>query len=450
MNKSHVSLLWVYYLSVFFLAISVMVLTFDVGPSHCQIKNVSDKVEHRTQQTDSRTVFSEKLRSEEKWETIVNIPGRLVFSPVQITCMGREEIVEEVDESKIVQRVIEYLSQYKPRGFSGQYSSRYGGGLLFYHKIPPYIDESQFDVSAQLGSRGRKRYRMRLKELQPFGKRFSTDIILYYQFLSDESFFGTGNDSKYSDESKFAHKQTTVEASFKAFISKQTMFEARFGIDRNNIENARTEQDENLPYTTALYNEAQLPGLKKESNIARIKFALTSNSINKSARPSAGGFLSVDGGIFNDFNNDEFGFWKLSGSYKHYIHLFYDRTISLRVAAATVEEFSGKNIPFFYLSELGTEETIRGFTRGRFYEKDMLLGTVEYNYPVWRDLIDAGLFVDAGEVSPNIFKEFSFNDLHFGYGGFFNIWGKDKLQAQIMVGRSRDRTRYYFGWNKKL
>ncbi|HDY89642.1 MAG TPA: hypothetical protein ENH82_16210 [bacterium] len=430
--------------------ITFIVFICMVSPSFSQPAMMTEKTEINEQRPDSLKVYPEKLRSEEQWETIVNFPGRLIFSPFQLTFWGIEEIVEDVDETKIVQRVIEYLSQNKPRGFSAQYSSRYGGGLLFYHKIPPYIDESKFDVSAQWGTRGRKRYRMRVKDLQPFGKRFSTDIILYYQFLSDESFFGTGNDSKYSDESKFAHRQTTVEATLKAVISKQTMFEARFGIDRNNIENAHTEKRDKLPYTTALYNEAQLPGLDKEPNIARIQFAMTSNSINKSIRPSAGGLLSVDGGIFNDIENDEFGFWKLSASYKHYIHLFYDRTISLRVATETAEEFSGKKIPFFYLSELGTEETIRGFTRGRFYDKDILLGSVEYNYPVWRDLIDAGLFVDAGKVSRNIFKEFSFNDLHFGYGGFLNIWGKDKIQAQVMVGRSQDRTRYYFNWNKKL
>ena len=450
MNSPLIRLFRNAYQSAVFLTISAIVLAVDVSPSYCQIKNVSNKVEHRYQHPDSLMVYSEKLRSEEKWETVVNFPGRLVFSPFQLTFRGIEEIVEEVDETKIVQKIIEYLSQYKPRGFSAKYSSRHGGGLLFYHKIPPYIDESQFDVSAQWGTRGRKRYRMRLKDLQPFGKRFSTDIILYYQFLSDESFFGTGNDSKYSDESKFAHRQANVEASLKAYISKQTMFVARFGIDRNNIKNARTEQDDNLPYTTSLYNETQLPGLNKESNIARIQFAITSNSINKSIRPSAGGLLSVDGGIFNDIENNDFGFWKLSADYKHYIHLFYDRTVLLRIAAETTGEFSGKKIPFYNLSELGTEETIRGFTRGRFYDKDMLLGSIEYNYPVWRDLIDAGLFIDAGKVSPNIFEGFTSNGFHFGYGGLFNIWGKDKIQAQIMVGISKDRTRYYFGWNKKL
>jgi hypothetical protein len=80
----------------------------------------------------------------------------------------------------------------------------------------------------------------------------------------------------------------------------------------------------------------------------------------------------------------------------------------------------------------------------------MLLASIEYNYPIWRDLLDAGLFFDAGQVSQNIFEEFSLDELHFGYGGFINIWGKDDIMAQIMVGRSKNMTRYYFGWNKKL
>ncbi len=80
----------------------------------------------------------------------------------------------------------------------------------------------------------------------------------------------------------------------------------------------------------------------------------------------------------------------------------------------------------------------------------MFLGSLEYNYPVWRDLLDAGLFIDAGQVSNNIFGKFSPDEFHYGYGGALKIWGKDNILAQVMVGRSKDMTKYYFSCNKRL
>ena len=423
-----------------------MLVSF-VPASSCQTVSISEYKNKTVQSPDSLQVYPEKLSEEQAWEKIVNFPGRLVFSPFQLAFYGLEEVVEEVDETKIIQRIIDYLAQYKPRGVSAKYSSRHGGGLLFYHKIPPYVNESRFDISAQWGLRGRKQYRVRLKDLQPFGKRYSMDIQLWHRLLSDETFFGIGNDTKYSNESNFARKQSTAEVVLKMYLFKKIISDVKFGFDINTIGKGK---DTGSPSTTDLDREATLPGLKDEARIARLQCALTYNTINRAKRPTSGGFLSVNGGVFNDMKNDEFGFWKISASYLHYIHLFYERTISLRIAAETTEEFSGKTIPFYYLSELGESETIRGFKRSRFLDKDMFLGSLEYNYPVWRDLLDAGLFIDAGQVSSNIFGKFSPDEFHYGYGGALKIWGKDNILAQVMVGRSKDMTRYYFNFNKRL
>ena len=144
------------------------------------------------------------------------------------------------------------------------------------------------------------------------------------------------------------------------------MLDAILGFDINAIGKGN---DIGSPSTTDVYTEAELPGLKEESSIARIQWAFIYNTTNSTKRPTSGGLLSVKSGIFNDIENNKFGFWKLSASYMHYIHLFYERTISLRVAAETTEKFSGETIPFYYLSELGESETIRGFKRGRFRDK---------------------------------------------------------------------------------
>ena len=108
-----------------------------------------------------------------------------------------------------------------------------------------------------------------------------------------------------------------------------------------------------------------------------------------------------------------------------------------------------KKIPFYYLSELGEQETIHGFTRGRFRDKDLILGSIEYRYPIWR-AIDAGFFIDVGQVSENIFENFSRNDFHTGFGCSLSFWGHNRTIAQLTMGKSREITRYYLSVNKNF
>ena len=86
--------------------ITFIVLVCMVSPSFSQPAMMTEKTEINEQQPDSLKVYPEKLRSEEQWETIVNFPGRLIFSPFQLTFWGIEEIVEEIDETMIVPRII--------------------------------------------------------------------------------------------------------------------------------------------------------------------------------------------------------------------------------------------------------------------------------------------------------------------------------------------------------
>jgi outer membrane translocation and assembly module TamA len=91
---------------------------------------------------------------------------------------------------------------------------------------------------------------------------------------------------------------------------------------------------------------------------------------------------------------------------------------------------------------LGRRETIRGFTRGRFRDNDMLLASLEYRYPIWH-YFDAVLFVDAGQVSPDIAETFALDRFEFGFGGGIRVRTNRGLILKLEIGFSRDRTRFY-------
>ena len=112
-----------------------------------------------------------------------------------------------------------------------------------------------------------------------------------------------------------------------------------------------------------------------------------------------------------------------------------------------------KHIPLYLLSEIGSDGTIRGYYRGRYRDKDALLTSLEYRYPIWCDhpnSLDAVLFVDAGQVSEDIVNEFRRKNMRFGFGGGFRFYNdeNDDLMARVSFGFSKDEFRVIFALNE--
>lgn len=429
----------------FIVNFSILVLFLCItSPLYSQMKGDTEQEDKANNQSDSLRVYPAKMSSKQTWEKIVDFPGDLLFLPIEIVFTGIEKTVEFIDERNIIPRTVNFFKyDLQPFELSPKYSSRYGLGIkVGYPNL--FHEGSKSSLTVSRGLRGRQRFSMDFQQLKLFGNAFSTDITIQHRLLPDESFFGIGNDSQFSYESNFALRQSIVEASIDANLARQTKLNIRLGIDVNNVREGRNTL---FPTTTDLETEESLPGLEKGTRIARVQFGITRNSVDKEKRPTAGGLLLVNGRVYKDIKKDKFSFWKFFTSYRHYIHLIYNRTIVLRVAGEITEPFFDNKIPFYYFGELGEEETIRGYTRGRFRDQDMLLGSIEYRYPLWR-FTDAGFFIDAGQVSQNIFKKFSRYDFHTGYGGYLSFWGTDRLIGQFTIGKSKDMVRYYFSLNK--
>ncbi len=80
----------------------------------------------------------------------------------------------------------------------------------------------------------------------------------------------------------------------------------------------------------------------------------------------------------------------------------------------------------------------------------MVLASLEYRYPVMtRDNfelgVDALLFIDAGQVAPDILRQFSMEEFHIGFGGGLRIFSKNGRILHILVGKSPDGFRFYIG-----
>lgn len=395
------------------------------------------------QRSENAQVQLKKRGQKKAWEKVISFPGALIYLPVELTFELVKASIGLVDESKVIPKTHDLLtSDDGRRGVLPTYASQMGGGIKAFQKgwLSP---DSKLILSLTAGLRQRQRYQLQFKRVSLFGNTLSSGFTVRYQFLSDESFFGIGPDSREGDESNFAHQQATAEALFGTKLGERISLDAIFGLDLNDIEEGK---DKSLDSTTDLFNRRSLPGLEEGVSVGRLQIGVTYGSKNRPGNPSKGSEFSLTAGVFEDLGSDEFGFWKFKADLRQYIHLFYDRSLALRVAGEVTQPFPGREIPFYYLSELGRGETIRGFSRGRFRDRDMVLASLEYRYPI-RRTIDAMLLVDVGQVAEDMFDDLSTNDFEVGYGGGIRLWGAEGLISSFVIGKSGGGFRLYFGLN---
>ena len=393
--------------------------------------------------SDSVEIRPKKYAARYTWEKAISFPIEIFFLPVELFFKGTKATIGFVDDSQLIPR-LRYLLTCDDGscGVIPTYASRSGGGVKIYQK-GWLVPESKLDLSLSAGPKRRQTYRLRFRYNKLFGKAISSDYRIRYRMLPDERYFFLNNKTDKTIETNFAHEQFTGEAIFGKKLGNQRKLNVIFGLNINNILKGRGVS----PSTSESFSKETLSGLDEQVKLIRLELGAQHDSKNRPGNPSEGFEARATTGIYSQIGDDKVGFWKGSFDFKHFINLFYNRVLMFRIAGEMTEPISSRDIPFYYLSELGRSGTIRGFERGRFRDRDMVLGSLEYRYPIWSDGIDALLFIDAGKVTPDIFNDNSMNNFNVSYGTGIRIWSPEGLVSKLEIGWSDDGVRIHFGLN---
>lgn len=395
--------------------------------------------------TVSREMWLAHTKPRQTWEKIVAFPGTVLNLPFKLIFKTTEKTIAFVDNSQIIPRAMDLLeSDDERRAVLPTYASRTGGGIKFYQR-DLVNSGSKLTFTLMAGMHHRQKYEIEFKNLEFRGLRGK--FLTYYQMLSDESFFGLGPDAPESAESHYAHEQATASFTLGKHWQSALALEARAGVNLNNIlQGFETEEE---PNTVDIYSKTILPGLGEQLRFGFVEMSTRRDTRNRSGKPTAGGEQIISAALYQQIQGEDFGFWKLRGDFNQYIHLFYERTLKLRLAGEITRPIANRKIPFYYLSEFGEVTTIRGLERGRFRERDTVWGTLEYSYPLSQNQkeqsgIDAFLFVDSGQISNDLQNNFSFNAFKTGFGGGLRLYNDEGTTALIQLGFSEDAYRFYF------
>ncbi len=397
----------------------------------------------RSNSSDSSRAAPQEISSRNAWEKVVSFPGTVVFLPFKIFFEGVERSAGAIDESKIVPRTIDFLTADDgSRALFPTYASRTGGGVAFYQRNLLKQD-SKLTGMFTVGIRRRQHYELRFQRLRFLRGAIEMGVRARYRLLSDERFFGIGPESMETDESNFAHEQTVIEAALAVYFGQRSGMSLELGYHHDNVLRGRNSK---LPSTTNVYSQGSLAGLETEIRLARVGLTFEHDSRDRLENPTRGLEVLFGGSFYDDLDGNRFGFYQLSLDASRYVHLFYNRVLVVRAAAQLTEPFSNRDVPFYRLSEFGSRETVRGYTRGRFRDRDMIIGSLEYRYPIWQR-IDAVLFVDGGKVSNDMFSDLSRGDIQWSYGGGVRIWSSGGAGLRLEIAKGLEELRFHFSLN---
>ncbi len=393
--------------------------------------------------------YPERMKDRETWEWILSSPGLLINLPFAITLKVTEKVVSTVYQPRMVGWMYDLTtSDDSTRAIRPAYSSRSGLGIKIYQK-EMLNEESKIELSAKAGFYNRQKYRLSFEDFRIADTDFFTDFSAGYRFLHNQEFYGIGPDSRKSDQTDHALERWWLYWDLRYRLSERLKYSVGLTFEHTNI--LQRVGNHEAPATIEVYDASTLPGLENEVRILGYTTGLEYDSRNSIGGPRRGQRIRLNSGIYEQVGDDRYEFWKINGEIRQYIHLFAGRVIQLRLDCEINEPISDKEIPFYYLGELGWMETIRGYPRGRFWDKDMLLGSIEYRWPIWHRLettIDAFLFYDFGQVANDIFRNLEADDIQHGFGGGFRVWNDETESLYLVFAGSNEDFRVFLGYNK--
>jgi hypothetical protein len=262
--------------------------------------------------------------------------------------------------------------------------------------------------------------------------RVTLDFSGVYGSRPSENFFGIGNDTGESNQSRFRSVSRSAAVGLGTHLTRSLTARVEAGYRNVGITRPRSftsTQDVASP---------SLPGLQGGATMRSLAASLGLDTRDRKTFAGAGTLQYIEASVNEGSGDDDFSYWRFRYNAQQFIPLSRDHrtVIDLRGELETNREKGGSAIPFFDLPAIGAPETLAGFAPRRFTDKSTVNYSVEYRYRIWR-YFDWGLFLSQGQVAPQI-GDFGLDRFHTGYGMRFLVRPSGDQSIALDIGRSRE------------
>lgn len=246
-------------------------------------------------------------------------------------------------------------------------------------------------------------------------------------------FYGVGQDTPYTNEEEFGYSKFLVEP---IFLKKMFVPYLFLG---SGFRYHKISQVDFLP-DGLLANSEQTGALGSTS--VGVELAVLYDSRDN--------LLNANKGVYFEFTHGFYG-KVLSGTHQFELTRFDLRYFtqplpksSSVLAFQFMMHFSHGDTPLFEIGRLGGDESLRGYFEGRFSDRNLLMGQVEWRQKITR-LLGFTAFAGFGGVAPTI-DQFSLSTMHpaAGLGLRLMVDPEENLNLRLDFSSGKDGIKYYF------
>lgn len=165
------------------------------------------------------------------------------------------------------------------------------------------------------------------------------------------------------------------------------------------------------------------------------------DSRNNVSNATNGTLFDLKAGLYHSSDSNDW-FAEYHAEYSQYIGLgAFPGLLAWQVKG----DFTSGDVPWNRLPDLGGDNAMRGYLKGRYRDNQMAMTQVEYRVPIyWR--IGMVFWGGLGTIAPKLGQ--LGDDVLTTYGTGFRFAIKDKVNVRADIGFAEDETAFYFHINE--
>lgn len=332
------------------------------------------------------------------------------------------------------------------------YSSDVGflGGVIFSRydytgNFRPF--KNHIKSTALASTKGFIKFEGLYEKTQTFGRDIRSSYQLLFSRLANNNFFGIGNNTAYNEQLweneyyYFESISTSIDIAFRKPIYKNrgSHFDLLMGLGTQY----------HIPYvrqSDSSFNQ-MMPNGSRGGFVNYINAGFVWENRDSEFYPSSGNRAQLRIRFAPKYLS-EYPLTTVKLDLRQYFYVFDFLTIANRLQARR----AAGNVPYWQLSTLGDDYSLRGYPLNRFMGTSSISYNLElrswmFTFPKYATKIGVHLFTDAGRVftagntAADIFKDYKQT---FGFGGALSLFNPDFILRGEM-GFSEEVTRIYVG-----
>lgn len=310
----------------------------------------------------------------------------------------------------------------------------FGAMVISSFKLSEQINSRPSSVKASAYYTVNKQYDFYLApELYFNDDRYLLASKLNYAKIIDK-YYGIGNDTEEIAEPNYEVRNSFVFLKFQSEILHYLRLGIIYEIRNFDVVDAREN-----PYLLSGTVSGGEGGLT-----SGVGLVLTYDSRNNIFYPASGGYYEIATTVFSGSIGSDFNFTKTLIDLRKYLKINDSQILALQL----LYNFVSGSTPFYDIPQLGGDQSMRGFFRGRYRDNHYFATQLEYRVRVWWRFGLVG-FAGVGDVAKDITK-FEINKIKYSVGGGirFRIDEKELWDLRIDFGFGNNTGGFYFNYNQ--